>query len=327
MEALNFALNGLLSPVILAFVLGLIASLLRSDLKIPQQVYTALSIYLLLAIGLKGGHELAKVPLAQISLPVLCTLLLGCVSPLIAFVIARFILRFTQADAAALAAHYGSVSAVTFATTLAFLDWRGITYEGFLPALVALLEIPAIVIGILLANLGSRADRASATAGRWGSAMREVLTGKSIVLLVGGLLIGRFCTEASFKRISPVFVDLFLGALVLFMLDMGTVAAERVREIGRAGPRLIGFALTVPLMCGSVAMLLGSWAGLSTGGNIVFAVLGASASYIAAPAAVRLAIPDANPGYYLTASIGITFPFNLAVGIPLFAALTQWLRS
>ncbi len=323
---LTAAMSGLLSPVILAFVLGLVAVLLRSDLRIPPQVYTALSIYLLLAIGLKGGHELARVSLADIVRPAMATLLLGVVTAIIAFAAARLAMRFSQVDAAALAAHYGSVSAVTFATTLAFLDARGIRYEGFLPALVALLEIPAIVIGIVLAR-GSFAGARTLPATRWSVVMHEVLTGKSVMLLVGGLFIGGACTTASFERISPVFVDLFFGALVLFMLDMGTVAAERVRDIGRAGPRLIAFALVVPLVCGSLAMVLGSWAGLSVGGNIVFAVLGASASYIAAPAAVRLAMPDANPGYYLTASIGITFPFNLAVGIPLFSALTTWYRG
>jgi uncharacterized protein len=312
---------GLMSPVILAFALGVIAQLVRSDLRIPPQVYTALSIYLLFAIGLKGGRALAQVSVADVGWPALTTLLLGIIVPLIAYAIARGALRFENVDAAALAAHYGSVSAVTFATAMAFLDIRQVSYEGYMPALVALLEVPAIVIGVLIA----RSQMPGKTA--WGQIFHEVLTGKSIVLLVGGLVIGRFCTPESYERVSPVFVNLFFGALVLFMLDMGTVAAERMREIGRAGVRLIVFALLMPVIGGLLAMVLGAWSGMSVGGNIIFAVLGASASYIAAPAAIRIALPEANAGYYLTASIGITFPFNLALGIPLFYSLTIWYRG
>lgn len=320
MDSLHAAAAGLLSPVTLAFALGALATLLRSDLRIPPQVYTALSIYLLLAIGLKGGHQLAGVSASAIVGPVLATLALGAIVPLLAFPLAR-LLRFGVVDAGALAAHYGSVSAVTFATVLAFLDARGERYEGFMPALVAVLEVPAILIGIILARRGAAATTA------WGPLLHEVLTGKSIVLLVGGMLIGRFSTPDTFERISPVFVNLFYGALVLFMLDLGTVAAAQLREVRQVGVRLIAFAVVMPLVGGMTAIGLGTWAGLSVPGTIVFAVLGASASYIAAPAAVRIALPEANAGLYLTASIAITFPLNLSVGIPLFHAATHWLRG
>lgn len=317
MEILELLRANLLSPMVLAFVLGIVATLVHSDLKLPEELYSALSIYLLLAIGLKGGAELAETSPAQLWAPALATLALGVTIPLVAYAVLRRFGRFSVADAAALAAHYGSVSAVTFAATQTFLDRLAVSYEGFMPTLVALLEVPAILIALLVARM------ASGEGGSWGEALRELLSGKSILLLVGGLLIGWLAGKEGFAQVSPLFVDLFKGALTLFLLELGMVAARRLRDFRRVGGFLLGFAILMPLAAGIVGVLLGRLSGLSVGGAVVLAALAASASYIAAPAAVRIALPQANPGYYLTASIGITFPFNLAAGIPIYYGIAS----
>lgn len=317
MDALELARANLLSPMVLAFALGLAATLLKSDLKLPDALYDTLSVYLLLAIGLKGGAELSVTPLRALLGPALATLALGVGIPLWCYAILRSLGRFGVADAAALAAHYGSVSAVTFIACLGFLDKAGVPYEGFMPALVALLEAPAIVVALGLARLrlGGR--------GGWGEALHELLTGKSIVLLAGGLLIGWISGKPGVAAVAPLFVDLFKGALVLFLLEMGLITARRFRDLARVGPFLLAFGVIMPVLHGLLGIALGRLAGLSLGGATVLAVLAASASYIAAPAAVRIALPEANPSLYLTASLAVTFPFNLALGLPLYYQLAR----
>ncbi|RIH81698.1 Na+-dependent bicarbonate transporter superfamily protein [Calidithermus terrae] len=317
MDTLELVRLNLLSPMVLAFALGIVATLSRSDLKIPEALYTALSIYLLLAIGLKGGAELSITPLAAFWRPALVTLGLGVVTPLLAYAVLRRLGRFDVADAAAIAAHYGSVSAVTFIAALTFLQTAGIPYEGFMPTLVAILEVPAIVIALLIARqrLGG--------AETLGEAIREVFSGKSILLLVGGLAIGFFSGKPGLEQVAPLFVEPFKGALVLFLLEMGMVAAKRLRDLRKAGGFLVAFGLLMPVLQGALGVGLGTWAGLSLGGATVLGTMAASASYIAAPAAVRIALPQANPSYYLTAALGITFPFNLTLGIPLYFALSR----
>jgi hypothetical protein len=309
----------LLSPMVLAFVLGVVATLVRSDLKFPEELYTGLSIYLLLAIGLKGGAELSETALSEFWGPALATLSLGIVIPLVAYALLRRFGRFGVADAAALAAHYGSVSAVTFAAVQTFLETLQIPYEGFMPTLVALLEVPAIIIALLIARL------ALGGGSSWGEVLRELLVGKSILLLLGGLAIGALAGKAGLEQVAPFFVDPFRGVLTLFLLEMGMVAARRFGELRSVGRFLIGFGVLMPLANGAVGIWLGDLAGLSTGGAVVLGTLAASASYIAAPAAVRIALPQANPSYYLTASLAITFPFNLAFGIPLYYGLATLL--
>lgn len=322
MEALELVRLNLLSPIVLAFALGMVATLVRSDLKFPDELYTALSIYLLLAIGLKGGVELAKTPLSEFGGPALATLALGVTIPLWSYVIVRRIGRLGVADAAALAAHYGSVSVVTFIAALSFLDAARVEYEGFLPTLVAVLEVPAIIVSLVLARVRSGAGR-----GSWGMVMHEVMAGRSILLLLGGLVIGALSGPAGMQRVAPFFVEPFQGALVLFLLEMGMVAARRFRDLRTAGAFLLGFGMVMPLLHGALGVALGSAAGLSMGGSTVLGVMAASASYIAAPAAVRIALPEANPGYYLTAALAITFPFNLVVGIPVYFAIAQWMHG
>lgn len=317
MDAWEMVRANLLSPVVLAFALGAVATLVRSDLTFPPEAYTVLSIYLLLSIGLRGGVELSHVSLGAFVWPALVTLLLGVLIPVWSYAILR-LGRFDVADAAAIAAHYGSVSAVTFAAILAFLDGRGVTYERFLPTLVALLEVPAIVVALLIARVRLGGGT------HWRETLRELFTGRSVLLLVGGLVIGFLSGERQYARVAPLFTDLFSGALLLFLLEMGMLAARRVRDVARAGAFLVAFAVVMPVLHGTLGAWLGTRVGLSVGGSTAFAVLVASSSYIAAPAAVRVALPQANPGYYLTMSIGITFPFNLAVGIPLYYALAQW---
>jgi uncharacterized protein len=318
-DALELVRLNLLSPMVLAFALGVVATLVRSDLRVPDAMYAALSIYLLFAIGLKGGVALSATPPAVLLWPALATLTAGLVTPLWSYAIARRLGRWGVADSAALAAHYGSVSVVTFVAAQAFLDRAGVGYEGFLATLVALLEVPAILVALVLA----RRALGGAAQGGWGATLREVLAGRSIVLLVGGLVIGAATGVQGAERVAPFFVAPFEGALTLFLLEMGLVTARRLGELRRAGPFLVLFGIGAPLVHGVLGAALGIAAGLSPGGATVFATMVASASYIAATAAVRLALPEANPGRYLTASLAVTFPFNLVVGIPLYARLAQ----
>jgi uncharacterized protein len=322
MSTLELMQANLLSPVVLAFVLGIVATRVRSDLRFPDELYQALAIYLLLAIGLKGGAALAETPLREFWAPALATLALGCAIPLYSYLIVRRVGRMSVADAAALAAHYGSVSMVTFIAALSFMQLVGTPVEGFLPTLVALLEVPAIVIALVIARL-----RMAATPGGMGEVLHEVLAGKSVLLLVGGLAIGAASGAAGLAKVAPFFVDPFQGALTLFLLEMGMVAARRFRDLRTAGAFLLAFAILMPVFNGVLGVWLGQLAGLSLGGATVLGVMSASASYIAAPAAVRIALPEANPGYYLTAALAVTFPFNLTLGIPLFYGFARWLFS
>ncbi|WP_234553438.1 sodium-dependent bicarbonate transport family permease [Thermus caliditerrae] len=316
MDALELLRLNLLSPMVLAFALGVAARLLKSDLAFPEALYTALSIYLLFAIGFKGGVELSKTPVVLLLLPALATLFLALLRPLSGYLLARRFLGVGRADAGALAAHYGSVSAVTFLAALTFAQGVGHRPEGFLPTLVALLEVPGIVLALLLAKRGG---------GNLGEAFREVLTGKSVVLLLGGLLIGALSGEAGMERVKPFFVDPFYGALTLFLLDLGMVAASRFAALRQVGLRLLLFGTLLPLLHGALGVWVGHLAGLSPGGATVLGAMSASASYIAAPAAVRIALPEANPSLYLTASLAVTFPFNLVLGIPVYHAIAKWI--
>ena len=324
MTMLDLAMANLLSPLLLSFVLGALAVLLRSDLRFPEPVFNALSIYLMLAIGLKGGVELSRLSPGQFVLPGLAALGLGMAIPLWCHLLLRRLGGFSVADAAALAAHYGSVSAVTFVAVLAYLDAVGLTFEGYAPALLAIMEVPAIVVALALARLGGATGVAG---GRVGEAVREILAGKSVLLLAGGLAIGAIVGEAGYARVKPLFSDLFQGALCLFLLELGMLAAGRMADFRRVGPFLAGFAVVMPVLHGALWVLVGHGIGMSTGGATVLGTLAASASYIAAPAAVRLALPQANPGYYLTASLAITFPFNLTIGLPLYQAMATWLQG
>jgi len=303
-------------PVILFFLLGLLAGLARSDLKIPAVLYESLSIFLLLAIGLKGGVELARQSLAELLLPALVIVGIGAVLPLIAFPVLQRLGKLSRADAASVAAHYGSVSVVTFAVGAAYLANLGVDYEGYMVVFLVLLEFPALMIGVWLARRGQGEAKL-------GNVLHEVFAGKSIVLLVGGLLIGWLAGADGLKPLDKVFFDLFKGLLAIFLLEMGLVAASRIGDLRRAGAFLLGFAVVMPLFAGTLGALTASLLGLSVGGAALLATLYASASYIAAPAAMRIAVPEANPALSIGAALGITFPFNLVIGIPAY----YWLAS
>lgn len=308
--------DNLLTAPIIAFVVALIATLLKSDVRLPESLYSILSTFLLLAIGIKGGKALAASSLSEIWRPLAAAVLLGIVTPLIAFALMRWFARLDVVNSAALAAHYGSVSAVTFTVLLTSLDARGITYEGFVAGLLAVLEIFGIIVALFLAR--GTADQTS-----WRSALSEVIRGRSIALLMTGLLVGAIVGKERLAPTDSLFVGLFSGALTLFLIELGVIAAERLRDIKAAGPKVVILGIIIPLVNGTIGALLGAAAGMSTGGVAVMATLAASASYIAAPAAVRIALPQASPGLYVTASLGITFPFNLVVGIPIYIALAQ----
>jgi hypothetical protein len=306
--------QNLASPAVLAFVLGAVAVRLKSDLRFPESITSLLSTYLLLAIGLKGGLRLRDASLDDLVMPIIATVALGIITPTVSFFVARKFLRFTTTDAAAIAAHYGSVSAVTFTAAETFARSAGTLGEEYLAALVALLEVPGIIVALVIASraLGGKSMK---------SAVHEVVTGRSIVLLIGGVAIGLIVNGDSAAVVEPLFVGLFPGVLVLFLLDLGVLAGERLERIRAAGWRLIVYAIALPVLCGVFGALAGTWVGLSVGGVTVLATMTASASYIAAPAAVRVGLPDADQGLVLGAALGVTFPFNLVLGIPLYAEL------
>lgn len=313
--------QNLLSPMLLAFCLGIAAQRLGSDLRLPEPVHQGLTIYLLLAIGLKGGVALSASPLASVIWPLAGSVLLGAAIPLWCYPLLRRVGGFSAPDAAAVAAHYGSVSAVTFVAGLAWLEGAGIPVEGFMPALLAVMEAPGIAVAVLL---GRRAMGGSVG---YGELAAEVLAGRSILLLMGGLVIGALTGERGYAPVSPFFASGFAGALTLFLLDMGVTAARRFGDLRRVGLFLVAFALLAPLANAVLGALVGRACGLGEGGIAMLAILAASASYIAAPAAVRLALPEANPAFALTAALAVTFPFNLALGLPLYAALARILAG
>lgn len=300
-----------IDPVILFFLFGLVAGLLRSELKLPSALYDTLSIFLLLAIGLKGGQGLATQPLGPLLPQLLAVIILGVVQTLIAFGALRLIFRFDRPNAAATAAHYGSVSVATFAVAAAWLAARNIDLEPQMAILLAVMEIPAILVGIVLAR-GISKDT------DWKSLGHEAFLGKGVTLLLGGMVIGWVAGPEGLQPIKVMYFDLFKAVLTLFLLEMGLIVSRQLDEIKRRGLSLIAFGLLMPLLSAGLGLGTGMLLGLSVGGLTMLATLAASASYIAVPAAMRIAVPEANPAVSLAGSLGITFPFNILAGIPLY---------
>jgi len=321
----SLVLQNLLTPPVLFFFLGVIAVLVRSDLEIPAPLPKLFSLYLLLAIGFKGGLELQH---SGISGPVLPTIAaavgMSLAVPLVSFAVLR--LKLDGFNAAAIAATYGSISAVTFITAESFLDTQKLSHDGFMVAALALMESPAIIVGLLLVKLASTQQRPDNGRMRWGAVLHEAMLNGSVYLLVGSLLIGYLSaanSPLSVEKMLPFTDKLFYGSLSFFLLDMGIVAAQRLADLRRAGAFLIGFSVFMPLFNAVLGALIARGLGLGPGNALLFVVLCASASYIAVPAAMRMTVPEANPSYYISTALGLTFPFNIIVGIPLYMALVN----
>jgi hypothetical protein len=316
MPGLDLLIANLLSPIVLAFVLGAVAGFIRSELELPEPELKLLSIYLLLSIGLVGGRELAKVSFAEVAPLIAVTIGLTLFIPVAVYLALRTLGGFDIANAAAVAAHYGSVSSVTFFAAIAFARAAGQAPEGYLAGVVAIMEW-AVVVSLAIARFAMGRE---AGTGSMGALVRETLRGRGILLLTGGMIIGALATDRSWGQISPFYEQLFRGILMLFLLEMGMTAARQIGDFAKVGRFLGVFAVVAPLVFGALGVWLGQLAGLSQGGAFVLGAVCASASYIDAPAACRAALPQASPGIYLTASLGITFPFNLLVGLPLLFA-------
>lgn len=319
-----FKLN-ILSPLVLAFGLGVVARVVRSDLALPRDIYSGISIYLLLALGLKGGVELSLTTFSAVALPALVTVILGVITPLVAYGAFRKLGKFGEIDSAAIAAHYGSVSAVTYLAATQFIYSVGGKVEGFLPTLLTLLESPGIHIALGIGAYYRSKLNPTKTKGSLKGVFHEILTARSMLLLVGGLFIGYLIGEKNYEPVKPFFEGGFKGALVLFLLEMGVVAGERLKDLARTGARIVVLGIAIPILHGALGVVFGNWAGLSEGGATVLGAMAASASYIAAPPAVRMTLPEANPAYSLTASLVVTFPFNLLFGIPLYYAIAHFI--
>ena len=316
-------INTLTSPIILFFALGMFAGFARSDLAIPEAMAKAMAIYLMAAIGLKGGVEVSKSGLTDaLLLAGAAGLTLSFLMPFPAFGLLRSFGRLDRTNAAAVAAHYGSVSLVTFITANEMLASSGLAAAGFMVAVLALMETPAIISSLILARGGRRANEGDLATGK-SQLWREVLLNASVVLLVGAFVIGIVAGEQGFAPIKPVFDTGYKGILCLFLLDMGLIAARRLRETRAMTLRLASLAIALPLVNGLIGVLVGTMIGLDPGTAALLGVLTASASYIAVPAAMRLALPAADPGIYLSMSLGITFPFNIVVNIALIASVAR----
>ena len=323
MAVFDLATTNLLSPMVLFFILGLLAALARSDLAVPDAVARLLSLYLLMSIGFRGGAEVAHNGVtAQLASALAAGALLSFALPFIAYGVLRLVTRLSGVDAAAVAAHYGSISAVTFAAITGALDQLSIGYEGYMAAVAAAMETPAIFAGLIIARGQSVTD------GKRDGMLREILFNGSIIMLLGSFCIGMTTGGRGLTMLKPFLVDPYAGFLCLFLLDMGLVAGRGLakgRDLLTMSVALFGIGM--PLIGATIAALISMAIGLSIGGAAVLITLAASASYIAVPAAMRIALPDANPAIALTLSLGVTFPFNLIVGIPVYISLASRVGS
>lgn len=324
MGFLDLAIGNILSPVVLFFLLGAMAALARSDLAIPEAVAKALALYLMMSIGLKGGIEVARQGVtATLVWTIIAGAALSLLLPVLAYGLLRMATGLDGVNAAAVAAHYGSISAVTLAAGLDVLNRVNVVPEGYMVAVAAVMETPAIICALLLARRASP----QATTATTGELLHEASLNGSVVTLVGSFFIGWIVGPEGLKPVAPLFIDLFRGVLCIFLLDMGLVAGRGLTRARKfLNWRLLAFGIGMPLISGALAAAVGIALGLSTGGLMIFITLAASASYIAAPAAMRIALPQAEPAIYLTLSLGVTFPFNLTLGLPLYLMAAQYLR-
>jgi len=323
MNGTELLLANLLQPIVLAFLLGAIAGFVKSELELPEAVIKLLAIYLLFSLGLTGGRELAKAEINTL-LPLLgITALMTFTIPTAVYLITRRIGKFDISNAAALAAHYGSVSTATFFASMTFAKAMNNPAEGYMAAMVALMEF-GVIYSLAIARFANGRRQ-----GNWRTAelVLGVIRGRGILLLIGGMIIGSVATDTQWTQIQPFYEGLFRGMLMLFLLEMGITAARQIGTFRAAGPFMLGFGTLMPVVNGLTGATLAYWAGLGTGGTFVFGAICASASFIDAPAACRASLPEANPGIYLTSSLGITLPFNLLLGIPLYYQYANWLTT
>lgn len=310
----SLIVSNILNPPILFFFLGMAAVFVKSDLEIPPPVPKLLSLYLLFAIGFKGGVELIKSGITQeVVLTLIAAMLMASFVPIYTFFILK--LKLDTYDAAAIAATYGSISAVTFITASAFLNELGIQFDGYMVAALALMESPAIIVGIILVNIFTTDEKREFS---WSEVLKEAFLNSSVFLLVGSLFIGVLTGERGWHVLEPFTQGLFYGLLTFFLLDMGLVAARRIKDLQKTGVFLILFAILIPVVNAAIGLVIAKFIGMPQGDSLLFAVLCASASYIAVPAAMRLTVPEANPSLYVSTALAVTFPFNIIVGIPLY---------
>jgi hypothetical protein len=322
MPGLDLLLSNLLQPIVLAFLLGAIAGFVKSELELPEPVIKLLSIYLLFSLGLTGGRELAKAEIGDV-LPLLAaTTVLTFAIPSGAYLVARRLGGLDVSNAAALAAHYGSVSTATFFASMSFATAMGAPAEGYLAAMVALMEF-GVIYSLVLARVAS--GRREGGGLKVAELVLSVVRGRGILLLLGGRAIGAIANDKQWAQISPFYEGLFRGMLMLFLLEMGITAARQIAAFRQVGAFMVAFGIALPIVHGLAGVAIGHAVGLSTGGAFVFGAICASASFIDAPAACRASLPEANPGIYLTSSLGVTLPFNLLAGLPLYWAFASWL--
>lgn len=324
MPGVDLLITNLLQPIVLAFLLGTLAGAIKSELELPEAVIKLLAIYLLFSLGITGGRELAKADLDSIWSISGVTVLMTFGIPTLAYVITRRLGKMDISNSAAIAAHYGSVSTATFFASMSFATAMGTPAEGYLAAAVAFMEF-GVIYSLVIARVAmGKADGKQIQAA---DLFLSVIRGRGILLLVGGMIIGMIATDKQWQQISPFYEGLFRGMLMLFLLEMGMTAARQIKAFRQVGAFMAGFGILMPIIHGVIGVTLASFAGLSVGGAFVFGAICASASFIDAPAACRASLPQANPGIYLTSSLGVTLPFNLLVGLPLYYQYAKWLAS
>ena len=343
MDILELIQSNLLTPIVLFFLFGIIAARIKSDLKMPEAISEFLPIYLLAAIGLHGGIEMRKTGFEEMLIPMLVAIGLSLLFTLNHYQILRRLGKFNIFDSYALASTYGAVGAVTFSVGLSFLRNQGVSSEGYLAAILAVLEPVAFILAIFLTNMAvskqirtkkqSISDHEELNIGmkqtktKLSQVLKESITGKAIVILLGSIVIGYIIGKEGFEPISIVFDELFTGAIVIFMIEMGIIAGQRLEDIKKVGIFLTAFSVIIPTINGIIGVLVSTALGLSLGGAVMFGLLLASASFIAAPAVLRHAIPQANPSLYITSALGITFPYNIIVLLPIMFTISTWVHG
>ncbi|MBY0586377.1 sodium-dependent bicarbonate transport family permease [bacterium] len=317
-DTLHLIRDNMVSPIVLAFVLGIVATLIKSDLKIPESIFTALSIYFLFGLGLQGGAQLVSLPFADLAVPIFVAVLVGAAIPVVCSMTLTKKGEYSATYAAAIAAHYGFVSTVTLYAAMSWLSTEQIPFEGYLPALAAAMELASLIAVVFTV-------RTRASMGQfWGQIARDILFGKTILLVVGGTIIGIWSGKDGYNMVAPCFLEPFQGIACLFMMELGIVAAKRLGDLRDFGVlRTIATGIFVPMACGVIGVILGDFANLSLGGRMALGVICASSSYLAAAIAVRVSMPKLNPDYYFTTALAVSLPFNLVAGFPIYLYLAQ----